>query len=198
MNTIQASLHAPTDASDMSTSVYHGTVRFRFQDGVIEYPEIITSTGRPDLDKLMLDQVASAVPPKPNGPRAGEPHDFILDLDMPTPLASFESSIYAAIDSEKVYPKEALIGVEIGTTAVDFGYLDGKANQVVVAQSSAHKDLDKASVNAVLKARLPSAPSNYAGHTLHLRVFVCYSLNDSKNCPSARNVILVQGTLRRY
>ncbi|HLW73493.1 MAG TPA: hypothetical protein VKT74_00330, partial [Gammaproteobacteria bacterium] len=81
LNSIQSVVHDPIDAADMSTPSPHASVKFTYADGVIEYPDIVESTGNPDLDRLLLYQVASAQPPKPTGPYAAEPHEFILGLD---------------------------------------------------------------------------------------------------------------------
>src|SRR5215469_10951660 len=59
VNSVQSALHAPGEPVDTSTPDYQATIRFHFQDGIIEYPEIVTGTGNPALDKLMIDQVAS-------------------------------------------------------------------------------------------------------------------------------------------
>lgn len=196
--TVQAAVHAPDDTGDRSTPGYHGSVKFTFLDGNIEYPEIVTSTGNPELDKLMLHQVVSVQVPKPTGLHANEPHEFLLDLDMPTAFESFQNSIYAAIDHRKIYPKEAILTGSTGSTTVDFDYQDGKAANIVMAASSKNKDLDKASLGAVSNASYPSAPPAYAGKTLRMEAIVCYSINNSKNCPADKNVILVQATRRMY
>ena len=195
---VQAAVYDPVDTADMSTPGLHGVIRFTFFNGTIEYPEIVTSTGNPDLDKLMLRQVASVQAPNAAGIDAEKPHEFVMDLDMPTPFESYQSGIFASIDAQKVYPKDAILGGVGGIAAVDFDYLDGKTSGITLVQSSKDKNLDKASVYAVTKAIMPPTPPAYAGKLRHMEAIFCYSLDGSTrigpSCPAALNVIFVTGT----
>src|SRR5579859_4775275 len=173
---VQSMVHTPADTTPIPAGGIHGTVRFTLVDGVVELPEVTVSTGDPDLDRLMLQQVVLAQVPKPTGSHAGEPHEFELQLDMPTPYESFRYSVYAAIERQKIYPKDPIIAGATGNTTVDFDYLDGKANNIAMTISSKNKDLDKSSIGAVAKAALPSAPEIYAGKSMHMEVVFCYSL----------------------
>jgi TonB family protein len=194
VDAIQSVVHDPVDPTGTATPGLHATVKFTFLDGVIEYPEITASTGNPDLDKLMLHQVASAQVPRPTGIGTDQPHEFELDLEMPTAFESFQEGIYAAIDARKIYPKDAIISGSRGSTTVGFDYLDGKASNIAVAKSSGNKDLDKASVVAVTKANLPPPPSVYAGKILHMEPVFCYNLEGPGKCPVRADVILIYGT----
>ena len=204
LTAVQSVAHDPADPAAMATPGLHATVKFTYLNGTIEYPEVVTGTGDPELDKLLLHQVASAQIPLPSaGLETDKPHEFVLDLDVPTPFESFQSSVYAAIDARKVYPKETLISAMTGDTRVDFDYLDGKASGIAMTASSNSKDLDKASVNSVTKAVFPQAPAAYAGKTLHMQALFCYTMTLADNgstftvknqCPVGRNVIVVQGT----
>lgn len=197
LSTLQSAVHQP----DTGTPIIgvNGMVRFTVSEGVIKHPEIVASTGYANLDKLMLQQVASAKPPETWGPHAGEPHEFELLLDMLTPLDSFQYNIYRAIDYQKVYPKDGILAGATGNTTVDFDYLDGKANNIAMTGSSKSRDLDKAAMTAVTKAVLPPAPLAYADKPVHIKVTFCYSLifspTDIKNpCPTNKDVIQVIGT----
>lgn len=200
LKAVQSAVHAPASVPNASTPGIHGTVEFLFVNGVIHDPVIVASTGKPDYDKLMLQQVAKANVPAPIGPRAKEPHEFELPLDMPTAFESFQSSIYAAVDHRKVYPREGILGGRTGTTTVDFDYINARATNIKITKSSGNNALDKASFTAVSSALLPTPPSFDAGKMLHMEVKVCYSLNGNINCPSGSNVIYVTGTriVRRY
>ena len=194
-DTLQSSVHAPSDDPHLPAPSLHAAIKFTFQDGVIEYPEIVQGTGDVEMDNLMLHQLATAQAPKPIGPRADEPHVFVLVLQMLTPLGSFEDSVRAAIDYAKIYPKEALLGGARGITTVGFDYLDGKSSNISVTHSSNDHYLDKASLTAVSKASLPLPPPIYAGKTLHMEMVFCYSINGS-NCPAVSNLISVHGMVR--
>jgi len=191
---VQSAAHLPANTTSPATPGIHGAVRFTYDNGAIKDPEIVTSTGDPDLDKLLLQQVVSAKAPKPLGQHTDQPHDFELPLDMPTYFEWFENNIYAAIDRKKGYSKDAILKNIMGITAVDFDYLDGKALNIVIAKSSGNKELDQISVGTVSNAELPAAPTGYTGKTLPLQVIFCYDVNLAKKCPTGKNIMDVEGT----
>jgi hypothetical protein len=192
--------YPPDDPNDTSTPGLHATVKFTYIAGTIEYPEIVDGTGDPHLDNLMLHQVAAAQVPSATGIDAEKPHEFVLDLDMPTPYEIFQQSIYAAIDYQRVYPKDAVLGSRQGISTVDFDYNDGKATDIVVTKSSDDKLLDKTSLESVTKAAMPASLAAYSGKSFHMEVLFCYALykpddkDATKRCPIGKNVILVTGT----
>jgi Gram-negative bacterial TonB protein C-terminal len=194
LDAAQAVVHDPVTETDMTTHGPHVTIKFTLANGAITEPAIIAGTGNPDLDDLLLKQVVTAQVPKPTGLQAGEPHGFLLDLDMLTPYEYFQNSVYAAIYQHRLYPKNALLHGTTGSATVDFDYLDGKANNIAIIKSSNSVDLDKSSIYAVTNATMPLVLTAYADKTLHMEVIVCYCLNSSKSCSDARNVILVEGT----
>lgn len=204
LDTLQQAVHDPADTNPISTPGLHATIKFTFEDGDIEYPEIVSGTGSPDLDALMLHQIASVRVPLPTiGLQTDQAHEFELDLDMPTPLETFESTIYDAIQYQKVYPKYPIIEGTVGETTVAFDYQDGKASNIAMTISSKSKELDKSSIAAVTKATMPAAPAAYAGRSLHMEAVFCYTIVMSDNgaapfvkyqCPAARNEIVTIGT----
>lgn len=191
---VQSVVKDPVDPSDTSTPGLHGTVKFTFADGNIEYPEIMQSTGKPDMDQLMIRQVASAQVPTASGIDSDAPHVFVLELDMPTPYEAFQLGIYGAFDANKVYSKEAILGGYQGMATVDFDYLDGALSNAAVTKSSGNRELDRTSLSTVTRSKLPPTPDTYAGKTLHMESSFCYSLNGPGKCPVKHDVILVFGT----
>ncbi len=191
---VQSKVHLPADTAASATSEIYGTVKFVYDNGTIKDPVIIKSTGNPDLDKLLMQQVVTAKVPKPFGLQTDRPHAFQLPLQMFTIYKSFQYSIYAAIDSKKEYGREAILRGDTGTTTVAFDYRDGKADNIKVGKSSEHEDMDQTSIVAVVNAIMPPPPPGYAGKTLHLQAIICYCLNSSKSCPKGNNVIVVEGT----
>lgn len=194
LDATQSVVHDPVPVTDMTTVGPRATIKFTFADGRIQDPAIIAGTGDPALDELLLKQVLTAQVPKPTGLHADEAHGFLLDVDMPTPFESFQSSVYAAIDHYKIFPKGALLSGAIGATTLDFDYRDGAATGIAIVKSSKDKDLDKASLDALMRAAMPPAPTAYAGKTWHMEAIVCYTINESNNCPDTKNTILVTAT----
>lgn len=198
LRSVQSSVHNPADPADTATPALHAVVKFTYLAGTVEYPEIVQSTGDSGKDELLLHQLASAQLPPATGIDSDKPHEFVLDLDMPTPFEAFRYSMFDAIDYAKVYPKDAIIEGMQGINSVDFDYTDGKAAGIRLTKSSGRKTLDRASLTAVTKAVMPEPPAAYAAKTFHIEVLFCYALGEdgveAGHCPGGRNVILVEGT----
>lgn len=191
---IQCVVHLPANMDTASTSGMQATVRFLYAHGVIKNPMIVKSTGNPDVDKLLLQQVITAKIPKPFGLHTDQSHEFELPLDMFTPYESFEYNVYAAIDRKQVYPRDPIIYGITGSTTVDFDYLNAKASHIVIVKSSGNKELDQSSVSAIYNAELPLPTPGYTSKTIPMQVIVCYCLNSAESCPTGKNVVVVEGT----
>ena len=191
---VQCTVHLPDDTTSPATPDVHGTVKFLFANGKIEDPEIVASTGNPDLDKLMLQQVVTAKIPKPFGLHTDQPHEFELPLKLLTPYKSFLYNVYARINRNQEYPRDPLLGDIMGITVIDFDYLDAKASHIAITKSSGNKQLDQASLGAVSRAVMPPPSPGYASKTLHMVAIFCYDINNAEKCPAGNNVIDVYGT----
>lgn len=191
---VQSVVHLPDETTSPVPPDVHGTVKFLYDNGAVKDPEIATSTGNPNLDKLMLQQVVTAKIPTPFGLHTDQSHEFELPLEMFTPYQSFVYNVYAAIDHKKQYGRDALLRGDTGVAVVGFDYRDGKALNIVIAKSSEHVYLDKLSLAAVSGADMPPPAPGYAGKTLHMQAIFCYDLNFLKKCPTGNNVIDVEGT----
>lgn len=190
---VQSVVRLPTTAASPAKPEIHTTVKFLFANGAIKDPAIVISTGNPDLDKLLLQQVVTAKVSKPYGLHTDQPHEFELPLEMFTPYESFEYNVYAAIKLKITYGRNALIYGETGIVTVNFDYLDAKVQNIVIAKSSGHGDLDKSSIATVSNAVMPLPPPGYAGKTVPMQAIFCYDFNFTRKCPTGKNIIEVDG-----
>lgn len=192
LHTLQSAIHYPMDAAGnpigQPVSV-RGKIKFLYSAGKILYPQMIESTGRPDLDAAMLQQVSATQVPAASGPQAHEPHAFSMELSMPSPLDVLMRSIYDAISAQRIYPKEAIIHGDQGSSVIGFDYDGDKASNVAVFKSSKVLSLDGASMRAVARAQLPQRPTWAPMHPLHLQISICYSLGNNAACPLTQHVI---------
>lgn len=196
---VQSAVHYPLDARGQpigEPASVHGKVEFTYSDGKILDPEMAQSTGRPDLDAAMLQQVATASVPPAIGSHAREPHAFALALSMLAPMEMFEQAMLQAINAKKVYPREAIIHGDQGVSTIGFDYRGGQAYNIRVLKSSGTNSLDAAAMMAVANARMPASPAWLNTETgLHLSLGICYSLGNSSRCPPlTRQVIEVENT----
>jgi TonB family protein len=190
---IQSSVHYPLDGAGQPIGEVisaHGKVEFTYVDGKILDPEMAESTGRPDLDAAMLQQVAAAKIPIATGSHAKEPHAIAVDLKMASPLEAFEYTLMQAIDAKKVYPKEAILKGTQGVVAVACNYGDTKAADVAIVKSSRDRVLDAAALLAVSRAELPPPPAWLSPRPLHMRINICYSLGFAGACPAATQQVI--------
>lgn len=191
---VQSVVHLPATAGPVPASDLQGTVQFLYDNGTINNPVIVESTGNPDLDKLLLQQVITAKIPKPFGLNINQSHEFQVSPKLLTPYESFEFNVYAAIKLKKTYSRDALIYLETGNVTVNFNYLDGKAQDIVVAKSSRYSELNKISVSAISNAAMPPPPPGSTGKPLPMQAVFCYDINLARKCPTGDNVIAIEGT----
>jgi protein TonB len=105
--------------------------------------------------------------PTPNAVPVQPPSPPPIPTSRPTNpdsiMSEFAASALAAINAQKVYPKEAVMAGETGETVVSFDYVNGVVSNIHVDKGSGSRALDKAAVAAVQKAALPPKPAELAG-----------------------------------
>ena len=102
----------------------------------------------------------NAVPVQPPSP---PPIPTSKPVNQDTLMAEFSASMLAAINAQKVYPKEAVIAGETGTATISFDYINGVVSNVKVDRSSGSRALDRAAMTATQKAQMPPKPAELTG-----------------------------------
>ena len=90
-------------------------------------------------------------------------------------MAEFQASVKAAIDAQKVYPKESIMAGDTGTVTISFDYINGVVSNIHIDKSSGSRPLDRSAMNAVGKAQMPPKPAELAGIN-HFVVLINFSL----------------------
>ena len=116
----------------------------------------------------------NAVPVQPPSP---PPVPTSKPVNQDTLMAEFQSSMKAAIDAAKVYPKEAILAGETGTVTVSFDYSNGVVSNVKVDRGSGSRPIDRSAMTAVVKAALPPKPAELVGVN-HFVVVLDYTLGN--------------------
>jgi TonB family protein len=96
--------------------------------------------------------------------------------DTSAARAALEAQISRAVNEAKFYPPAARQMHRQGRAEISFSYLDGAVAQVALAQSSHVAMLDNAALEAVRRARYPRPFAGLAGQTLHVSVWLDFSL----------------------
>jgi len=117
--------------------------------------------------------------PTPNAVPVQPPSPPPIPTSRPTNpdniMSEFSASMLAAINAQKVYPKEAVMAGETGETVVSFDYVNGVVSNIHVDRSSGSRSLDKAAMNAVQKAAMPPKPAELAG-VAHFVFHIAFTL----------------------
>ena len=116
----------------------------------------------------------NAVPVQPPQP---PPIPTSKPVNQDTLMAEFTASMHAAIEAQKVYPKEAVIAGDTGTVTLSFDYTNGVVSNIKVDKSSGSRALDRAAMNAVAKAQMPQKPAELAGIN-HFVILLNFSLGE--------------------
>jgi TonB family protein len=96
--------------------------------------------------------------------------------DTSAARAALMADISRAVNEAKFYPSTARLMHRQGRAQISFAYVDGAVAQVALAQSSHVAMLDEAALAAVRRARYPRAAGVLAGQTLHVSVWLDFSL----------------------
>ena len=90
-------------------------------------------------------------------------------------MAEFSASMKAAIDAQKVYPKEAIMAGATGNVTMSFDYVNGVVSNVHIDKSSGERSLDRSALAAVQKAQMPPKPAELAGIN-HFVIVISFNL----------------------
>jgi protein TonB len=114
----------------------------------------------------------NAVPVQPPSP---PPIPTSRPANPDTLMAQFQASMKAAIDAQKVYPKESIMAGETGVVTISFDYVNGVVSNIHIDKGSGSRKLDRSAMDAVQRATLPPKPAELAGIN-HFVVLINYSL----------------------
>ena len=114
----------------------------------------------------------NSVPPPPVQP---PPIPVQAPVNTNQLLAEFTLSMKAAIDAQKVYPKEAIMAGETGNVTISFDYTGGVVSNIHVDRSSGSRALDKSAMQAVKSAAMPPKPAELVNQS-HFVVILNFNL----------------------
>jgi TonB family protein len=92
------------------------------------------------------------------------------------PRQQFVAQLNAAIQAALVYPSGARALNQQGQARVGFVLRDGALEQLAIVLSSGKPGLDRAALQAVLRAHLPAVPEALRGQSLPCQISVSFSL----------------------
>ena len=183
---LQSALHYPNDATGQPERPVPETVRavvsFTYNDGKIQDPKIVKGTGRPELDTAFLSGISTAQASKASGRHAAEAHQFVLALEMRTPMQDFEVAILKAINAKWIWPRDLLLAGMLGPITIEFNYYDGKARDIKAVGSTGSTIMDEAVTRTVAAANMPSPPTWLPQESLPMKAILDYEVGESGPC----------------
>lgn len=189
--TVQTRLAESQALGNTNRAVDHVVVGFTYSGGSLEDVHIIQSTGSPTLDDAVKVAVAQVRPPVARGPWADTPHSFALALYVGGGWAELTQNIHREIQRHVAYPIAAMLNGTTGVVVARFDYLNGRALDPHVTQSSGNADVDQSVINDLDSLRLPPPPPALRNRKLRFQSAVCFN-RQSLRCPrSSESVYFV-------
>lgn len=151
-------------------------VKFIYKDGRAQNVTLMKSSGNLQADNAWLQATRDAkLPPWPDSYHTDDKTMGFwvagpdLQLDQ-----QFVAGIRSAIQSAVLFPQEVLVGGSKGTgrATVEFDYLDGSASDGKITESSGEPSEDTAALAAIVDAKYPATPKEYAGQKLRLTIIL--------------------------
>lgn len=87
--------------------------------------------------------------------------------------------VHQVLDANVRYPKKVLEGLEQGYASISFLYKDGRAQQVVLQQSSGYPDIDIAAVAAAQASFFPVLPKSFSDGQVPVSVRMYFSVTQA-------------------
>ena len=118
--------------------------------------------------------------PRPGDAAAAAPETPATTAERPSAPTDvgrmvFQASVQAAIAEAQVYPPAAEAAGVTGTTRIEVSVArDGRLLQARVAATSGSEALDRATLAAARRARLPAAPASLPGESFRFEVGLAY------------------------
>ncbi len=122
----------------------------------------------PPVQQPAVQAPPAPTPPTPPPPAAAPAAPSAGELEL------FEAEMRRAVQAAAVDPAAAEMSREAGVVRVEFTYQDGAASNIAIIGSSGFPLLDEAARNAVLEARYPPPPPDFAGHAEDIVVDVIF------------------------
>lgn len=177
LNHVSAIIYGYVDMGALGTKYEHGplTIRYLYKDGQATDLELVQSSGSEQVDEAWLNAAREAkLPPWPDNYEMD--HKEMGIWLRQTTDAKFSAAVKDAIDRAKIFPKDVLLkgSKGHGKVTVAFDYLDGKASNAKVIQSSDEPSEDMAALIAVTTAEYPPTPERYAHETIPMEITLVF------------------------
>lgn len=185
---VQTRLAESQPLMNASRAVDHVAVGFTYSGGSLEDVRIIQSTGSPGLDDAIKTTVAQVRPPEARGPWADTPHSFALALYVGGGWTQLTRNIHREIQQSVAYPLAAMLNGTTGVVVTRFDYLNGRALDAHVTQSSGNADVDQSVINDLVSLRLPAPPPELRDRRLRFQSTVCFN-RQSLRCPRSPEAV---------
>lgn len=185
---VQQGIYLPADM-DPKIQYHDATVQFTYTDGGLQDAEVVKSSGSEVVDAAIESQIDKIHVPAPPGPPGVEPHRFQMDVHVQIGLEAYQMALHRAISAAAHNPG----GTSAGRVLLDFDYADGKVSNITVTQTSGASEIDKAAVDAVAHANMPTTPAAFSKIT-HFVIAFCFG-NDSYCGGSSQTVIRISDKL---
>ena len=177
-------INAYLDPKAFTAKDVHGKMGISFanKDGKAENVIVFQPSGSHKVDDAWAEAARKArLPPWPEGLPA-EVSGFWVEGTYEGYDPAFTAALKAAIDTAKQFPKDVLLkGLKgDGLATVSFTYMDGVVSDEKITKSSGEPSEDAAALAAVVNAKYPPTPYQYA----HIKMSFAVTLNFGTYAPA--------------
>lgn len=179
---VQTQLAESQAVVDASRAVGNVAVGFTYSGGTLQDVYIIQSTGSPALDNAVKAAVAQVRPPAARGPWSDTPHSFALALFVGSGWTALTRDIHLDIQQHVDYPVSAMLNGSGGVVVARFAYLNGRALDPRITESSGYADIDRSVINELRSLELPAPPPELHNRRLTFQSTICFN-RETLRCP---------------
>lgn len=179
---VQTQLVGSQAVVDASRAVGNVAVGFTYSGGTLQDVYIIQSTGLPALDNAVKAAVAQVRPPAARGPWSDTPHSFALALYVGSGWTALMRDIHLDIQQHVDYPVAAMLNGSGGVVVARFVYLNGRALDPRITESSGYADIDRSVINELRSLELPAPPPELRDRRLTIQSTICFN-RETLRCP---------------
>lgn len=179
---VQTQLAESRAVADVGRTVGNVAVGFTYRGGALLDVHIIQSTGSPALDSAIKAAVEQVRPPPAGGPWSDTAHSFALALFVGSGWTALTRDIHLDIQQHADYPVAAMLSGAGGVVVARFAYLNGRALDPRIIQSSGYADIDRSVINELRALELPAPPPELRNRRLTFQSTICFN-HESLRCP---------------
>lgn len=177
---VHSGIQYPKDAAQEDFPSGTAIIEFTYDNGKLQAPHILKSTGSKALDAAIIDQIPVITLPKAQGLNTKTPHNFEMEVSLYAANSAFSRAINRAISKNMLHfhfpaaaeSRDMKLGA-VGWVVINFKYRNGKIFDTKIAQSNGNALLNSIILQVLQTASMPPTPDYARNLTFNLSAPFC-------------------------